>query len=200
MSPRPPGRIGIFGGTFDPIHVGHLVAAINARYALSLDKVLMVVASRPWQKTSAREVSSAADRYAVVEAAVSGVEGLEASALEIERGGNSYTVDTLEDLAGSHPGAELYMIVGSDLVRELETWERAEDLPSLCRLVVVSRPGAEPDRLPESWRTVIVDMPGLDISSTDLRTRAAEGRPLDFLIPPPAVRCIRERGMYAMTR
>ena len=92
-------RIGIFGGTFDPVHVGHLVAAVNARHCLSLDKVLLVVANRPWQKVADRPVAPARDRLATVEAAVAGVEGLEASAIEIERGGDSYTADTVAELA-----------------------------------------------------------------------------------------------------
>jgi nicotinate-nucleotide adenylyltransferase len=192
-------RLGVFGGTFDPIHHGHLVAAVNARHAARLDRVLLVVANRPWQKADLRAVTPAVDRLALVEAAVEGVPGLEASALEIERGGDSYTADTLEQLAALHPDAELFLVVGADVAARLDTWERAERLPELATLVVVTRPGTAAAPPPE-FRTLTVEIPALDISSTDLRARAADGRPLDFLVPEAAIRCIRERGLYASRR
>jgi nicotinate-nucleotide adenylyltransferase len=187
----------VFGGTFDPIHVGHLTAAINARYALNLEVVLLMVANVPWQKAGSRAVTPAEDRYAVAEAAVQGLEGLEASRLEIDRGGESYTADTLRELANAERGVELFLIVGADVASELETWKGVEAICQQATLVVVNRPGSwvEPD-LP-GWRVATVEIPALDVSSTDLRQRAADGRPLDFLIPEPAVRCIRERGLYA---
>jgi nicotinate-nucleotide adenylyltransferase len=192
-------RIGIFGGTFDPIHVGHLVAAVNAKSALHLDRVLLVVANVPWQKAGVRAVSSADDRLALVEAAVGDVPGLEASRLEIDRGGESYTADTLAELHRAGPDDELFLIVGWDVAGELATWERHEEIQKLATLVVVNRPGAgRPPGLDEqSSRVVEVTVPNLEISSTDLRARAADGRPLDFLVPGAAVRCIRARGMYA---
>lgn len=190
-------RLGIFGGTFDPIHVGHLTAAVNARYSLHLDVVLLMVANVPWQKVGLRQVTPAEDRFAVVAAAVQGLEGLEASRMEIDRGGESYTADTLGELARDEPGIELFLIVGADVASELETWKGVESIRQLATLVVVNRPGSwvEPD-LP-GWRVATVEIPALDVSSTDLRQRAVDGRPLDFLIPEPAVRCIRERGLYA---
>jgi nicotinate-nucleotide adenylyltransferase len=192
--------LGVLGGTFDPVHVGHLVAAVNVRHALDLDRVLLVVANVPWQKTGARAITPAADRLAMVQAAVDGVDGLEASALEIERGGESYTADTLAELARRHPGAELYLIVGADLVGELDTWERAGELRELSTLAVVSRPGAAlPEQVP-GWRTANVSIPMLDVSSTDLRARVADGRPLDYLVPAGALRFIRQRGLYAGAR
>src|SRR2546423_13992387 len=105
-------RIGVFGGTFDPIHVGHLVAAVNVRHQLRLDRVLLVVANVPWQKTGARAVSPAEDRYAMVAAAVEGVAGLEASRVELVRGGPSYTADTLPGLATRQPGAGRFCMAG----------------------------------------------------------------------------------------
>src|ERR1700694_3337769 len=101
-----PERIGVFGGTFDPIHVGHLVAAVNARHALDLDRVMLMVANQPWQKVGYRTVTSAEDRFAMVAAAVGDVPGLEAGRLEIDRGGESFTADTLAELACGYPGAE----------------------------------------------------------------------------------------------
>jgi nicotinate-nucleotide adenylyltransferase len=190
----------VFGGTFDPIHVGHLVAAVNVRHALSLDRVLLVVANVPWQKAGTRSITSAEDRLAVVEAAVGGVAGLEASRLELDRGGPSYTADTLTEVTAAHPGAELFCVIGADAAEDLATWERADAIANLATLVVVNRPGAPlPGSLP-GWRVVEVVVPALEVSSTDLRTRAADGRPLDYLIPDAAIRCIRRRGMYADRR
>ena len=191
------GRIGVFGGTFDPVHVGHLAAAVNVRHALGLERVLLVVANIPWQKAGERSVTAAEDRFAVVEAATAGLDGVEASRMEIDRGGPSYTVDTLEELAALHPGTELFLVVGSDVVAELGTWERAGDLSRLATLVAVARPGASVPPPPPSWRMEVVEVPPLDVSSTDLRSRVADGRPIDVLVPAGAVREIRRRGLYA---
>jgi len=192
-------RIGVFGGTFDPIHVGHLVAAVNARDAVGLDRVILMVANVPWQKAGTRAVSTAEDRLALVEAAVGGVRGLEAGRLEIDRGGDSYTADTLAEMHKAQPDDEQFLIVGWDVASELTTWERFEEIQGLATLVVVNRPGSGRPRALEQagWRVAEVTVPNLEISSTDLRARAAEGRPLDYLIPEAGVRCIRARGMYA---
>jgi len=191
-------RIGIFGGTFDPVHVGHLVAAVNARHDLGLDRVVMMVANLPWQKAGTRPVTPPLDRLAMVEAAVEGVDGVEASRLEIDRGGPSYTADTVAEMAALHPGAHLYVIVGWDVSAELCTWERIDEVRDLATLVVVNRPGNPPplDLSEQGWRLEEVTVPNLEISSTDLRARAASGRPLDYLVPAPVVRVIRERGLY----
>ena len=187
----------MLGGTFDPIHIGHLVAASETRHALDLDVVLLVVANRPWQKVGSRDVTPAADRLAVVKAAVGDVEGLEASAIEIERGGDSYTVDTMRELADRHPGAELFLIVGGDVVGELDTWVRVDELKKLCDLAVVNRPGSDPPAEVDGWKAHQVEIPALDVSGSGIRQRIAEGRPIDFLVPAAAVHCIRERGLYA---
>ena len=189
-------RVGILGGTFDPPHIGHLVAAVEVRHALQLDRVLLVVANEPWQKTHTRDISAAEDRLAMVEAAVAGVEGLEACDLEITRGGPSYTVDTLGELAAADPDGERFLILGADAAGGLGTWERAEALPSLATLVIVERPGLTPPPPTIGWELVRVEMPRLDVSSTDLRQREAEGRPLAFLTPDAVVSCIRERRLY----
>ena len=190
-------RIGVFGGTFDPIHVGHLVAAVNVRHALGLDRVLLVVANVPWQKSGTRSITPAEDRLAMVEAAVSGVRGLEASRIEIDRGGVSYTADTLEEVGADNPGAELFCVVGADVADELATWERSDVIARLSSLVIVNRPGAPlPGSLP-GWRVLEVVIPALEVSSTDLRARASDGRPLDYLVPDAAVHSIRARGLYA---
>jgi nicotinate-nucleotide adenylyltransferase len=189
-------RVGVFGGTFDPVHVAHLVAAANVRHALSLDRVLLVVANLPWQKGS-RQLTPAEDRLAVVEAAVEGSEGLEASRLEIDRGGESYTADTLEQLLAERPDRELFLVVGADVAGELHTWRRAEVVAELATLVVVTRGGVPGPDIGPPWRVVHVGIPALEISSSELRERRAAGRPLDFLVPRPAIDCIRRRGLYA---
>lgn len=189
-------RIGVFGGTFDPPHVGHLVTAVNVRHALELDRVLLVVANVPWQKEGTREISPAADRYALVDAAVRDVEGIEASDIEIARGGRSYTADTLVDLERAHPGAELFVVLGSDAVAGLRTWERWDEVRDCSTIVVVDRPGGMPTTLPIGFRSRSVEVPRLEVSSTDLRARVVDGRPLDYLLPPAVIAGIRRRGLY----
>jgi nicotinate-nucleotide adenylyltransferase len=189
------GRIGVFGGTFDPPHVGHLVTAVNVRHALGLDVVLLVVASRPWQKEGTRPLSPAEDRLALVAAAVRGVEGLCASDLELRRPGPSYTADTLAELSAAHPGATLFTILGEDAAAGLPTWERWEDVTRRSRLVVVDRPGVQAP-LPEGVDWVRVEVPHLEVSSTDLRGRVVDGRPLDYLLPPAVIDEIRRRRLY----
>ncbi|MBW3668620.1 MAG: nicotinate-nucleotide adenylyltransferase [Actinobacteria bacterium] len=184
-------RIGVFGGTFDPVHIGHLAVAVAARHALALDRVLLVVANVPWQKAGTRPLTPAEDRYAVVDAAVADLDGIEASRIELDRGGPSYTVETLEALrADGHP--DLFLVLGADAAANLHTWVRADDVPALAELVVVPRPGSAP---PAGMRTL--DVPHLDVSSSDLRARVVDGRPLDVLVPAAALRLIRERGLYA---
>ena len=193
-------RIGIFGGTFDPVHVGHLVAAVNTRHDLDLDRVVLMVANVPWQKAGERKITPAEDRFEIVKAAVGGMAGLEASRMEIDRGGPSYTADTISEFAKLYPAAELFVIVGWDVGAELKTWERLDEVRDLASLVVVNRPGTPPPAglRRQGWRLAQVTVPNLEISSTDLRARAATGRPLDYLVPEPAVRVIKERSLYSV--
>ena len=190
-------RIGVFGGTFDPIHIGHLVAAVNVRHSLSLDRLLLVVANVPWQKEGSRAITAAEDRFAMVAAAVVGVPGLEASRLELDRGGPSYTADTLAAVAASSPRAAMFTVVGADVADSLETWERASEVARLSTLVVVNRPGATRTAALPGWRVVEIEIPNIEVSSTDLRSRARDGRPLDYLVPDRVVQVIRSRGLYA---
>jgi nicotinate-nucleotide adenylyltransferase len=189
-------RLGLFGGTFDPPHVGHLVTAVNVRHDLGLDRVLLVVNDQPWQKLGTRDITPADDRYAMVEAAVGRVEGLEASRVEIDRGGMSYTADTLAILLDEDPGRELFVILGSDAAAGLPTWERADEVRSLATIVVVERPCAREAEPPPGWSWVRVEVPRLEVSSTDLRARVAEGRPLDYLLTPDVIATVEARGLY----
>ncbi len=188
-------RLGIFGGTFDPPHVGHLVAAVNVRYALGLDRVLLTVANQPWQKVGSRPLSPAEDRLAMVRAAVEGVDGLEASDLELRRGGDSFTIDTVAALLDEDPSRELFVVVGQDAAAGMPSWERVDEIRSRARLVVVERPGVV-GSLPDGWCFDRVEVPRLEVSSTDLRARVADGRPLDYLLPEAAISCLRERRLY----
>ena len=192
-------RIGLFGGTFDPPHVGHLVTAVNVRHALNLDQVVLMVANDPWQKSGGREVTPALDRLAMVEAAVAGVEGLIAGRDEIDRGGPSFTADTLVHLAERHPGVEWYTIIGDDAAASLDSWERVEQVVDLSYLVVVDRPGHQA-ALSTRYEWIHVESPRLEVSSTDLRARFLDGRPLDYLVTEPVRRVIIERGLYGVGR
>jgi nicotinate-nucleotide adenylyltransferase len=189
-------RLGIFGGTFDPPHVGHLVTAVNVRYELSLDRVLLVVADQPWQKVGTRDISAAEDRFAMVEAAVGDVEGLEASRIELDRGGMSYTADTLSQLLAGDPTRHLYVILGSDAAVGLPDWERADEVRALSTIVVVERPGSGEGQPPPGWSWVRVEVPRLEVSSTDLRARVSDGRPLDYLLSRAVIDTIERRGLY----
>ncbi|MDQ2677947.1 MAG: nicotinate-nucleotide adenylyltransferase [Actinomycetota bacterium] len=199
-APRAAGRrVGLFGGTFDPPHVGHLVTAIDVREALGLDVVLMVVANEPWQKVGSREISPAAVRVEMVRAAVGAEPGIEVSDVEVRRGGPSYTVDTLEALQADEPDAELVLVVGSDAAAGLDSWERAEDVARSCRIVVVERPGAS-TQVPDGFDVEHVHVPRLDVSSTELRRRVREHRSLRYLVPDPVISMIERDGLYGEPR
>ncbi len=201
-APERPTRIGILGGTFDPPHLGHVAAARAVIERLELDRLLLVVANDPWQKSGQRAVSDAEDRYALTKALAEAVPGAEASRLEIDRGGPSYSVDTAEEVlaaaqASGRP-AELYLVVGADLVPELQSWHREGDLRRLVTLAVVSRPTGTAPEIPPGWRVERVDGPQVAVSSSDVRDRLAAGEPVEGLVPEAVIRCIRRRGMYAV--
>ncbi len=195
-------RIGVFGGTFDPPHVGHVVAAVAVRHAMGLDRILMIPASIPWQKVDFRDVTAAEDRLAMLHATIDGVEGLAVSTIELDRGGESYSADTLEALAtaGDEPGPELFLIVGSDVAPTLDTWKRPAVLQERATIVVHDRFGTAGGAPPAGWRYERVDVPQLEASSTDIRVRVREGRPIDGLVAPAVVRHIRARGLYTADR
>ena len=199
MGPRP-SRIGLFGGTFDPVHTAHLEVAEAVRSALGLDRMLLVVANQPWQKEGERPVTPAEDRFAMVEAALVDHPGLEASRIEIDRGGPSYTIDTVRQLQAADPDAELIVVVGSDVVAGLPTWKDEASLRQEATLAVVTRPGAPLTAPPPGWRAVDVAVAPLDVSSTGLRDRLEAGEPVDGLVPETVMRCILQRGLYATRR
>jgi nicotinate-nucleotide adenylyltransferase len=188
--------LGILGGTFDPPHIGHSAAAVEVRSALHLDRVLLMVANDPWQKTGTRLLSEASDRLAMVSAAVEGLDGLEASGLEIDRGGVTYTIDTLQVLRSAAPDQQLFLIVGSDAATTLHTWHRYEELRDLATLVIVDRDGHSDAEPPPGWSAERVSIPRLDISSSELRDRVRSGQPLEPFVEASVVEEIRSRGLY----
>jgi len=197
----PKRRLGILGGTFDPPHIGHLVTAVNVRYELALDVVLLVVANEPWQKIDDRLVTGVQHRLAMVHAAAEGLDGVEVDDREIRRGGPSYTADTLEELAG--PDRELFVILGSDAAAGLHTWHRTDVVEKLATVAVVHRPGRAVragDSGTSGVRIEHVDIPALDVSSTDLRLRVADGRPVDVLTPPGVAAYVRDHRLYGVSR
>lgn len=188
-------RIGLFGGTFDPPHVGHLVTAVNVSHALDLDLLVLMVANVPWQKEGTRAITPALDRLEMVRAAVADVPGLVPGRLEIDHGGHSFTADTLAALNDEHPTAELFTVIGDDAAAGLRTWSRWQEVVDRSRLVVVDRPG-EPVELADDIDWIRVEVPRLDVSSTDLRARFTDGRPLDYLVTQPVLDVIRANGLY----
>ena len=189
-----PERIGVLGGTFDPVHTAHVVVAAEVRDRVALDRVLLVVAGDPWQKRG-KVVASAQDRLALARCAVEGIDGLEVSAVEVEREGASVTADTLEALHA--PDRTLFLVLGADAVANMGTWRRLDDTKHLAEIVVVERAGDLEVHPPgEGWRVHHVAVPRLDISSTDVRARLGAGRPIAGLVPPSVVVEITRRGLY----
>lgn len=189
-------RIGLVGGTFDPIHVGHLVVASVVHHALDLDETRVLVAGDPWMKPNA-PVASAAERFAAVDAAVRdlGVGGIVADDTEVRRAGPTYTIDTVAALGD----AELFLVLGGDAVPYLDKWHRVDELRARVTLVVVNRPGYDAPPTP-GWQSLAVSIPPLDVSSTMVRERLAGGLPVDGLVPAAAMRVLRSHGRYAGAR
>ena len=195
-----PQRLGVFGGTFDPPHRGHLAVAVAARGQLGLDRVLLVVANDPWKKSPGREITPAADRLAMAQALIRGddgqpITGLEVSDAEIRRGGPSYTVTTLRELREANPGAELYLIIGRDLVDDFGSWHESTEIERLATIVVVDRPGYVSDAK-RGWKLLVV--PPVDVSSTELRDRLRDGRDVSAHMTQAVVDEIHQRGLYGV--
>jgi len=186
-----------------------VAAARAVQDALALDRLLLVVANDPWQKSPTRVITPAEDRLAMAQALAEGIPGAEASRMEIDRGGPSYTVMTAEALqaeavAAGRAAPELYLVVGEDLVADLDTWHRVDDLKGLVTLVVVSRPTPAPDPPgsigPPGWRVERVNGPQVDVSSSAVRQVLERGGAIDELVPDEVVRCILRRNLYAVGR
>ncbi|MGW0036666.1 nicotinate-nucleotide adenylyltransferase [Gordonia sp. NPDC003376] len=217
---RPPvrRRIGVMGGTFDPIHNGHLVAASEVAHRFSLHEVIFVPTGRPWQKVgeadetdgshAAKHVSAAEDRYLMTVIATASNPRFSVSRVDIDREGDTYTVDTLRDLHAILPDAQLFFITGADALESILSWQNWEELFDLANFVGVSRPGYELsashlsqhlEKLPPETLQML-EIPALAISSTECRERAAQGRPVWYLVPDGVVQYIAKRRLYRPLR
>ena len=186
-------RLGVMGGTFDPIHHGHLVAASEVAARFALDEVVFIPTGQPWQKAD-RKVSQAEDRYLMTVIATASNPRFSTSRIDIERSGNTYTVDTLADLrAQVGKDADLFFITGADALSQILTWRGADQLFDLAHFIGVTRPGSPLD---ESDKVTLIEVPALSISSTDCRRRVTEGLPIWYLVPDGIVQYIAKRGLY----
>lgn len=190
-------RIGVMGGTFDPIHHGHLVAASEVQDRFDLDRVIFVPTGQPWQKSS-REVSAAEDRYLMTVIATASNPRFSVSRVDIDRDGPTYTVDTLTDLRKQYPDAELFFITGADALEQILSWKRAADAFDLAHFIGVTRPGYTlNDRHLPPGSVSLVEIPAMAISSTGCRARTATGQPVWYLVPDGVVQYIAKTGLYS---
>ena len=190
-------RLGIMGGTFDPIHNGHLVAASEVAHRFSLDEVVFVPTGQPWLKSEQR-VTAPEDRYLMTVIATASNPRFSVSRVDIERSGPTYTIDTLRDIRGLHgPDAELFFITGADALAQMMRWRDMDELFTLAHFVGCTRPGhqlSDPG-LPNA-RVSLVEVPALAISSTECRERVRSGEPIWYLVPDGIVQYINKRGLY----
>jgi nicotinate-nucleotide adenylyltransferase len=189
-------KIGVMGGTFDPIHHGHLVAASEVADRFGLDEVIFVPTGRPWQKVD-RAVSRAEDRYLMTVVATASNPRFTVSRVDIDRNGPTYTADTLADLHREFPDAALFFITGADALSQILSWHKIDELFELAHFVGVTRPGYElaDEHLPDG-AVSLVEVPAMAISSTDCRRRVEEGHPVWYLVPDGVVQYISKRNLY----
>jgi len=189
-------RIGVLGGTFDPVHLGHLVTAQQVAEALDLRQVIFTPAGRPWQK-SARQVTDPEHRLAMVELAIADNPTFTVSRVDVDRPGATYAVDTLRDLAQEFPHTDVKFIVGADALQGFATWREPDAILAAAQLVAVTRPGyelADCGLPPGSFTTVSIT--GVDVSSSDCRRRVRNGHTLRYLVPAPVLEYIAAHGLY----
>ena len=193
-------RIGVMGGTFDPIHHGHLVAAEEARWQFGLDRVVFVPAGRPWQKPVG--VTPPEDRYRMTVIATASNPAFTVSRLEIDHPGPTYTVDTLRRLrAEQEDGTRLYFIIGADAILQLLTWKEPDQVLAQAEFIAATRPGFDLDRLVSQVpgaadRIHRMEIPALAIAASDIRARVARGAPIQYLVPDGVARYIHKHGLY----
>ncbi len=192
-------KIGVMGGTFDPIHHGHLVAASEVADRFGLDEVIFVPTGRPWQKVD-RVVSEAEDRYLMTVVATASNPRFTVSRVDIDRDGPTYTADTLADLHRQLPDADLFFITGADALSQILSWRKIDELFALAHFVGVTRPGYElaDEHLPVG-AVSLVEVPAMAFSSTDCRRRVVEGHPVWYLVPDGVVQYISKRNLYRPT-
>ncbi len=204
----PAARLGVMGGTFDPIHYGHLFAAEEAAYRFELERVLFIPVGVPPHKATGESLP-AEERYRMTAIAVEGNPRFEASRFELERPGKSFTIDTMRELRDTFPaGTQLFFIVGSDSILDIKTWKQPAQLLEEFPMVVATRPGYDLHHIDEvlpdgvKWvdesgsHVMVVEIPGLDISSTEIRRRVSQGRPTRYMLPEAVRLYIDEKGFY----
>lgn len=190
-------RIGVMGGTFDPIHHGHLVAASEVAQSFDLDEVVFVPTGQPWHK---KTVTSAEHRYLMTVIATASNPTFTVSRVDVDRVGTTYTIDTLRDIHAAHPDAELFFITGADAVAQILSWKDYDELWELAHFVAVSRPGhvLNVSGLP-AQDVSLLEIPALAISSTDCRSRVNRGHPVWYLVPDGVVQYISKHHLYRST-
>jgi nicotinate-nucleotide adenylyltransferase len=191
-----PRRIGVMGGTFDPIHHGHLVAASEVQSVFGLDEVVFVPTGRPWQKSD-KVISDPEHRYLMTVIATAANPVFTVSRVDIDRPGATYTIDTLRDLQRLHPDADLFFITGADALQSILTWKDTREIFELAHFVGVTRPGheLETEGLPAD-RVTLIEVPAMAISSTDCRIRVAADQPVWYLVPDGVVQYINKYALY----
>lgn len=193
-------RLGVMGGTFDPIHHGHLLTAEEAAVQFGLHQVIFVPTGRPWMKAD-REVTPAEHRYLMTVIATASNPRFTVSRIEIDRPGPTYTVDTLRALRQQHPDAELFFVTGADAMLEIFHWKDPEELFALAHFIAATRPGYdlahfEAEAPTAHPKVTVMNIPALAISSTDIRQRVREGRPIRYLLPEGVKSYIEKEGLY----
>lgn len=190
-------RLGIMGGTFDPIHHGHLAAADEVAHLLGLDQVVFVPTGQPWQKAE-RKVSPAEDRYLMTVIGTAAHPKFTVSRIEVDREGQTYTIDTLRQLRLDYPDAELFFITGADALAQILGWVSADELLEIAHFVGVTRPGFDlaSHGLPQE-RVTLLEVPALAISSSEIRKRVAAGEPVRYLLPPGVAQFIDKSDLYS---
>ncbi|CAI8343362.1 MAG: Nicotinate-nucleotide adenylyltransferase [Acidimicrobiaceae bacterium] len=198
-------RIGVFGGTFDPPHIGHTSAALAAMSKLELDFVLMMVANDPWQKTDQNEsfsevgnfvTSASHDRYEMLKRALTGKNDLIPDDMEIARGGRTYTVDTVSELIDKFPDSEFFLLIGADVAKDFNSWHEPREICEKVNVVVLTRPGTDLDEINTEWDFPVLDIPSVDVSAKEIRLRVAKGESIEAMVSGPVEEYIFSAGLY----
>ena len=198
-------RIGVFGGTFDPPHIGHTSAALAAMRKLELDFVLMVVANDPWQKTDKNETSSefsnfvtspSHDRYEMLKRALTGQDSLIADDMEIARGGKTYTIDTVSELDDRFPDSDFFLLIGADVAKDFDSWHEPKEICEKINVVVLTRPGTDQGEIDSNWNFPVIDIPAVDVSAEEIRLRILKGEPVEGMISSSVEEYILSVGLY----
>jgi len=198
-------RIGVFGGTFDPPHIGHTSAALTAMRKLELDFVLMVVANDPWQKTGQNNdsskidtstVSKPDDRLEMLKRAMNDHDDLMADDMEILRGGRTYTIDTVSELNDRFPESEFFLLIGADVAKDFDSWREPHEICKMVNVVVLTRSGTDRSEIDEAWDFSFMDIPAIDVSAKEIRLKVSKGESLEGMVSPLVEEYILSAGLY----